>query len=126
MPDDPRFANAGAGCTQRFDLPGGDILLPIYFKRPEDKVSSTTVVRCRFDGETLRYLEHGDELSIEVPRGLGEPSLTKFGERFFLTIRNDQKGYVASGPDGLHFDKPQPWTFVTWKLSQIICVPRDA
>jgi len=111
LPGDPRFANAGAGCTQRFDLPNGDILLPIYFKRPEDKVSSTTVVRCRFDGETLRYVEHGDELSTEVPRGFGEPSLAKFGDRFFLTIRNDQKGYVTSGPDGLHFDEPQPWTF---------------
>ncbi|MCU0983024.1 MAG: exo-alpha-sialidase [Pirellulaceae bacterium] len=111
LPDDPRFANAGAGCTQRFDLPGGDILLPIYFKRPEDKVASTTVVRCRFDGETLRYVEHGDELSTEVPRGFGEPSLAKFGDRFFLTIRNDLKGYVTSGPDGLHFDEAQPWTF---------------
>jgi hypothetical protein len=111
MPGDPRFANAGAGCTQRFDLPDGDILLPIYFKRPEDKVSSTTVVRCRFDGDTLRYVEHGDVLSTEVPRGFGEPSLAKFGDRFFLTIRNDQKSYVASGPDGLRFDEPQPWTF---------------
>ena len=96
MPDEPRFANAGAGCTQRVDLPGGDILLPIYFKRPEDQVSSTTVVRCRFDGETLRYVEHGDELAIDIPRGFGEPSLAKFGDRFFLTIRNDQKGYVTS------------------------------
>lgn len=111
MPDEPRFANAGAGCTQRFDLPTGEILLPIYFKRPEDKVSSTTVVRCRFDGETLRYVEHGDELSTEVPRGFGEPSLAKFGGRFFLTIRNDQQGFVTSGPDGLHFAPPRPWTF---------------
>jgi hypothetical protein len=111
MPDDPRFANAGAGCTQRVDLPGGEILLPISFKRPEDRVSSTTVVRCRFDGETLRYVEHGDELSIDVPRGFGEPSLARFGGRFFLTMRNDQKGYVASGPDGLHFGEAKPWTF---------------
>jgi hypothetical protein len=111
MPDEPRFANAGGGCTQRVDLPNGEILLPIYFKRPEDKVSSTTVVRCRFDGETLQYVEHGDELSIDVPRGFGEPSLAKFGDRFFLTIRNDQKGYVTSGRDGLHFDEPKPWTF---------------
>lgn len=111
MPDEPRFANAGGGCTQRVDLLNGEILLPIYFKRPEDKVSSATVVRCRFDGETLKYVEHGDELSIDVPRGFGEPSLAKFGDRFFLTIRNDQKGYVTSGPDGLHFDTPKPWTF---------------
>lgn len=111
MPDEPRFANAGAGCTQRVDLPDGEILLPIYFKRPEDAVSSTTVVRCRFDGESLRYVEHGDALSTEVPRGFGEPSLARWGERFFLTIRNDQKGFVTSGPDGLHFDPPRPWTF---------------
>ncbi len=111
MPDEPRFVNAGAGCTQRIDLPDGDILLPIYFKRPEDKVSSTTVVRCRFDGQTLRYVEHGDELTVDVPRGFGEPSLARFGDRFFLTIRNDQKGYITSGPDGLHFDEPRPWTF---------------
>ena len=111
MPDEPRFANAGAGCTQRCDLPGGDILLPIYFKQPEEKLSSTTVVRCRFDGETLSYVEHGSELSIDVPRGLGEPSLARFGGRFFLTIRNDQCGYVTSGPDGLHFDPPRKWTF---------------
>ena len=111
MPDAPRFANAGAGCTQRFDLPDGDILLPIYFKRPEGTVSTTTVIRCRFDGETLRYIEHGDELSIDIPRGFGEPSLAKFGDRFLLTIRNDHKGYVTSGFDGLHFDKPTPWTF---------------
>lgn len=111
MPDESRFANAGAGCTQRVDLPNGDILLPIYYKRPEDKVASSTVVRCRFDGETLRYVEHGDELSIDVPRGFGEPSLAKFGDRFYLTLRNDLKGYVTSGPDGLHFDEPKPWTF---------------
>ncbi|MCL4201984.1 MAG: exo-alpha-sialidase [Pirellulaceae bacterium] len=111
MPDEPRFANAGGGCTQRFDLSNGDILLPIYFKRPEDKVSSTTVVRCRFDGAKLRYVEHGDELSVDVPRGFGEPSLAKFGDRFFLTIRNDVKGYVTSGTGGLRFDPPKPWTF---------------
>ena len=111
MPDDQRFANAGAGCTQRVDLPDGDILLPVYFKKPEDKIASTTVVRCRFDGETLRYVEHGDELTVDEPRGLGEPSLARCGNRFFLTIRNDKKGYVTSGTDGLHFDTPKPWTF---------------
>ncbi|NLX95591.1 MAG: molybdopterin-guanine dinucleotide biosynthesis protein MobB [Rhodopirellula sp.] len=111
MPDDARFENAGAGCTQRHDLPGGDILLPIYFKRPEDKCSATTVVRCRFDGEKLSYVEHGSELTTNVPRGFGEPSLAKCGKRFFLTLRNDVTGYVTSGPDGLHFDAPKVWTF---------------
>lgn len=111
MPDEPKFKNAGAGCTQRLDLPNGDILLPIYYKKMEDKSASTTVVRCRFDGETLQYIEHGTELYTDVPRGFGEPSLAKFGDRYFLTLRNDEKGFITSGPDGLTFDKPIPWKF---------------
>ncbi len=111
MPDEPRFQNAGAGSVQRVDLPGGDILLPIYFKEPQDHRYSTTVLRCRFDGETLSYVEHGNEMSIDVQRGLVEPSLTKFGGRFFLTIRNDQHGYVTTSDDGLHFEKPRRWAF---------------
>ncbi|HYW80611.1 MAG TPA: sialidase family protein [Thermoguttaceae bacterium] len=111
MPNMPRFQHSGAGSTQRLDLPNGDILLPIYFKRPEEKQHSAAVVRCRFDGRTLSYIEHGDELTVPVQRGFCEPSLTRFGDRFYLTLRNDVKGYVTSGPDGLHFDEPKPWRF---------------
>jgi len=111
MPDGERFFSAGAGSTQRVDLADGTILLPIYFKGRDTRVYATTVMRCAFDGRTLTYLEHGDELYIPVPRGLCEPSLTQLDDRFFLTIRNDEQGYVTSGPDGLHFDEPRPWTF---------------
>jgi hypothetical protein len=111
MPDDPKFYNAGAGSTQRVDLPNGDILLPIYFKAQGDNVAASTVLRCRFDGETLSYVEHGTELTVDVPRGLGEPSLAELQGRYYLTSRNDKTGYVTSGDDGLHFDEIQPWTF---------------
>ena len=110
MPDDAKFYNAGAGSVQRFDESDGTILLPIYFK-PDGKPFQTTVVRCAFDGQELKYLEHGDELAVEVARGLVEPSITKFGERYFLTIRNDLCGYVTSGDDGLHWEPPQAWRF---------------
>lgn len=111
MPDNPKFYSSGAGCTQRVDLPSGDILLPIYFRPQGEKVYSTGVVRCRFDGETLSYVEHGSELALDVQRGLVEPSLAEFQGRYYLTLRNDEKGYVTSGDDGLHFDEIQPWTF---------------
>jgi hypothetical protein len=111
MPNEPRFQNAGAGSIQRYDLPNGDILLPIYFKKPEAKNFASTVVRCRFDGKTLRYVEHGDEMTVKALNGLCEPSLTRFGKHFYLTLRNAEKGYVTRGADGLHFDKPIPWTF---------------
>lgn len=105
-----KFHNAGAGSVQRFDLPNGEILLPIYYLGSDGQLGST-VVRCSFDGETLRYLEHGTELSHASGRGLYEPSITQFGVRFFLTMRNDLCGYVATSDDGLHFGEPKIWRF---------------
>jgi hypothetical protein len=111
MPKEAKFWNAGAGSTQRVDLPDGDILLPIYFKAKDTKVYSTTVVRCRFDGKELKYVEHGSELSVNIDRGLYEPSLAALGDRYFLTLRNDRAAYVAASKDGLKFDAPRKWTF---------------
>jgi glycerophosphoryl diester phosphodiesterase len=111
MPDDTRFQNCGAGSVQRFDLPDGDILLPVYFKDPESTQYSVTVCLCQFDGTELTYIRHGSELTVDVKRGLGEPSVTKFGDRFYLTLRNDDHGYVASSTDGLNYDTPRRWTF---------------
>lgn len=111
MPDEPYFFNNGAGSTQRVDLPNGDILLPIYCKAKDTTPYNATVVRARFDGETLHYVEHGNLLTIDVQRGFPEPSLAQCNGRFFLTLRNDVKGHVAVGDDGLQFGDPVPWTF---------------
>ena len=46
-----------------------------------------------------------------MKRGLYEPSLTKFGGRFFLTMRNDDHGYVSVSNDGLTYKEPRRWTF---------------
>ena len=109
MPDRARFQNAGAGSVQRVDLPDGDILLPIYFKNKEQKTYRTTVLRCAFDGTKLTFREQGNEMTVDIGRGLYEPSLTQFRGRYFLTLRNDSAGYVTVSKDGLHFDPPQKW-----------------
>ena len=114
MPEPDKFFSSGAGSTQRVDLQDGTILLPIYFRGKKDKNnrnSSTTVVRCSFDGSRLEYIEHGNEMTVDRPRGLGEPSLTFYRDRFFLTLRNDECAYVTTSSDGLHFQPPRPWTF---------------
>lgn len=111
MPDDPKFENAGAGCVQRVDLDNGEVLLPIYFKALDAPHYAVTVLRCGFNGETLRYLSHGSELSVPIKRGLYEPSLTRWGGRFFLTMRNDDHGYVSVSEDGQTFSEPVRWTF---------------
>jgi len=109
MPEGGKFYNAGAGCTQRVDLPNGDILLPVYFTPKGEKFARVAVMRCSFDGTRLKFLELGNELILETDRGLGEPSLTRFAGRFYLTLRHDRAGYVTTSEDGLHFAPPRMW-----------------
>ncbi|OPZ27856.1 MAG: hypothetical protein BWZ02_01497 [Lentisphaerae bacterium ADurb.BinA184] len=120
VPDRDAFYWCSAGCAQRLDLPGGDVLLPVSIM---DRASvgdnswhgcfATRVARCVYDGRTLSAVEFGDALTVAEPRGLYEPSLALFQGRFFLTLRNDLRGYVAVGRDGLRFGRPQPWRFDT-------------
>ena len=105
------FYNSGAGSTQRVDLSNGDILLPIYSKAKGKSPYSVAVVRCRFDGDVLSYVEHGNFMTVDIVRGFVEPSLAHMGDRFFMTIRNDESGYITSSTDGLHYDTPKKWTF---------------
>lgn len=114
MPDADKFFNAGSGMGQWVVEKDGTILLPVYYKAKSDdkrEAYSATIVRCKFDGETLTYLTHGDELHLDVPRGYCEPSLTFFQGTYYLTLRNDVRGYVTTSTDGLHFGPIQPWNF---------------
>jgi hypothetical protein len=112
MPDKSKFYSAGAGCTQRYDLNDGDILLPVYFTPPGKSSSEVTVVKCSFDGKELTYIEHGDEIRVvDDSRGLHEPSLTYFNGWYYLTIRNDRTAFVTRGRDGLHYEPIRQWTF---------------
>lgn len=112
MPDRPDFVYSRAGCTQAIELSGGDILLPIYFGGGGNGGNhKVTVLRCRFDGETLTCIEHGDELELPVKRGLNEPSLANFGDTYYLTMRNEGGAYLATSQDGLHFGPLQKWQF---------------
>ncbi|MBN71568.1 MAG: sialidase [Gimesia sp.] len=111
MPDESRFEDCGAGSAQRWDLQDGTILLPVYFKPKKEKQYSTTVVLCDFDGEKLTYKKHGSTHTAPVKRGLYEPSITKFQQKYFLTMRNDDKGYVSVSDDGLNYSEPVVWKF---------------
>ncbi len=111
MSDAVRFFNSGAGCVQRLDLENGEILLPVSFKAEAEKCTRVTVLRCAFDGSRLTMVGQGNQLSVDTDRGLGEPSLTRFRDRYFLTLRHDKAGYVATSEDGLNFSEPKKWVW---------------
>ncbi|MBM82079.1 MAG: hypothetical protein CMJ78_16030 [Planctomycetaceae bacterium] len=106
------ITGANAGCTQRVDLPNGDVLLPVrYWRDPKVHRYTSVVMRCTFDGETLAYKEHGSEHTISLGRGLYEPSLVQFGGRYFLTMRANHSAYVTRGTDGINFEPLREWKF---------------
>ena len=111
MPAEAKFDYARSACAQWLVEPDGTLLLPFYFGASAGEPNSVTVVKCAFDGSEIKYTEHGTEMSLNVVRGLCEPSLVCFGGRYYLTIRNDVKGYVTVGDDGLEFEPIKPWTF---------------
>ena len=111
MPADEEFDFAYNACSQWLVKPDGTLLLPLYIGRNSKDPFSVTVAECRFDGGKLTFVRRGNVLRLDVVRGLCEPSLIGFGGRYFLTLRNDVRGYVSVSDDGLQFAEPKPWTF---------------
>lgn len=101
-----------AGCNQVVIAQNGNLLLPIRYQRNrEERIYTSVVARCRFDGKTLSYIEHGSELNLLRDRGLYEPSLTEYRGQYFLTLRADHSAFVARGHDGIHFEPVREWRF---------------
>ena len=110
--EDPRGAFIYTNnCGQRVVLADGDILLAFTFGA-QPKYRAVAGVRCGFDGETLCIKEVGPALEHRHGRGLLEPSLTRFGNRFYLTMRaEDGRGYASVSDDGLHWADKKAWAW---------------
>jgi hypothetical protein len=110
--DDPRGGHIYSNnCGQRVVMQNGDIIMAFTFgPKPEHRMVAGA--RCTFDGETLKVAEVGPPLHLKVGRGLLEPSVTRFDNRFYLTIRSeDGKGYVAVSDDGLNYEEKKAWSW---------------
>jgi hypothetical protein len=130
--DDKLLIAPGSGCVQFCMEANGEILLPVAYRaltkeqyeatsretfevrnnmQNDDIGGSVAVVRCSFDGETLKFLEIGNSLTVKQGRGFSEPSIVKFEGKWFLTIRSDKSAFVATSEDGLHYMGLIEWTF---------------
>ena len=111
IPEPDYFYFLNSGCIQWIEKTNGNILLPVGFNKPGIGDSFVTVFECSFDGNTLSYIRHGEELTVEGGRGLGEPSLAFFKGTYYLTLRNDAMGYVTTSKDCFHWEPVKPWVF---------------
>jgi len=111
MPAEAQFFNVGNGCGQWLVDDNGDLLVPVYFKAKDSDTYATAVLRCSFDGTTITYLSHSAPIRHDDPRGVYEPSLTRFQGNYYVTMRNDKRAYVSSAGPDLNFAPKRPWTF---------------
>jgi len=117
LPELKKYYSTGAGCTQRVDLPDGNILLPVYMPQMHTASgiyqfqSISTVFLCAFDGVNLTFIRQGNDMTLPEGRGCCEPSLVSFQGRYYLTLRNDFTALVAVSDDGLHYSEPIVWRF---------------
>jgi hypothetical protein len=110
--DDPRGAYIYSNnCGQKVMRDDGDVVMSLTFG-VRDKPRDVCGVIASFDGDTLRIRETGPALSNPEGRGLLEPSVTRFGGRYYLTIRaEDDRGYVSVSDDGLDYAPQQAWAW---------------
>ena len=107
MPDG--YERCGNGSGQSVELENGDILIPVYYRKDREPNMYSMVLKCAFDGEDVAVLEMGKPLTIPVARGLYEPSLIFYNGIYYMTLRNDECGFVAKSDDGLNYTDLQLW-----------------
>jgi hypothetical protein len=91
-------------------LDEGRILLPLSVGAAPTEPRTVCTALCRFDGATLIIETLGDDLRLDVGRGLLEPSPARWRDRYTMTIRaEDGHGYVTASDDGLTWQPIQPW-----------------
>ncbi len=110
--DDPRASFIYTNnCGQRVVLPGGEVQMSFTFG-PRAEHRMVAGVRASFDGEALRVREVGPALQHRHGRGLLEPSVTQFGDQFWMTMRaEDDRGYVSVSSDGLNWETKKAWSW---------------
>ncbi len=108
------------GCAQKVFLPDGKIVIPFVIGYESRRDCSVCSLLCEFDGQTITPLKRGNMLENPVDRGLLEPSLIEFENKYYMTIRaEDGCGYVAESNDGLNWGQIKAWQ---WKNGKPLCM----
>jgi hypothetical protein len=86
-------------------------LTPIYFSENiKPGRFNVCSIRCSFDGENLTIKAVSKVLSLDIERGLIEPSLAALNGKYYMTIRaEDDHGYFSVSDDGLSWGQITPW-----------------
>ena len=96
---------------QPMEYDNGDILFSFYYSETvfAEKYRSVAVLYS-FDGEKLTVAQAGTPIKNDnLIRGYAEPSVVKYGDKYYITLRSDENAYLALSDDGLNYGEPFLW-----------------
>ncbi|MCP4642436.1 MAG: hypothetical protein GY851_18470 [bacterium] len=94
------------------ELDDGTLLCPFYTRvTKDDPHTAAGVMHAELRDDGLHCLALGNLLRVDTHRGLAEPSIVRFQDRFLMTVRHNERSYVCVSNDGLHYDEPREWLF---------------
>jgi len=95
------------------ELENGDLIVPFYYvpAEAENRFQGFCItVKYRFADSGPEVVECGEPIAAPwLKRGVGEPSLIRLGDTYWLTLRSDEQGMFAMSKDGLRYSSPRPW-----------------
>ena len=106
------FVNA-----QPIEFDNGDVLLSFYYITENCHKASSVSVLYSYDGEKFNIVKAGKPIEgSNYARGIIEPSIAKLKDKYYITLRTDEMGMLASSDDGFTFNTPKPWRFDNGEL----------
>ncbi len=101
-------------CNQTVELDDGRIILPLVADSADIAGNRPLSAMCEFDGKKLTMMKLGNILGDADNKGRGfhEPSMIRFGEKFFMTIRSDREDfrmYCTESTDGINWNSIRTW-----------------
>ena len=108
--DAPANADVLAVDSQLVEI-DGEFLLP-YCVREESSRFYSRIAKIRIsDDGTLTATDYSEKIQTPVGRGFLEPSLCRFAGKYYLSLRNDQTGYLGVSDDWKTFSAVKPLRF---------------
>ena len=86
----------------------GDMLVSAYFARNQELGAECVTVLYGYDNGKIVIRQVGEPISVSgYPRGLLEPTATKYKEKYYMTIRTDTAALFCQSDDGFSFTEPR-------------------
>lgn len=112
MPSADLMSIYSCGSSQRLFVEKDKLLIPLTFGYWGQRDRMFQSILTQYDGKTISFFKQGNILRLPQGRGLLEPSLCFYGDRYLVTLRTeDGFGYFAESADGLEWENLRRWQF---------------